>query len=141
MSPSFSRVTALPVLVLTLATFSRGKPCVEGIDCLLMSVLEMLSHCQIHGEAVISTYYHHTHETYNQPSCSLPPQVHTAFLEAGAEVLVCGSYQASVAGFQQHLSTTREEALELIERSATLALNAVQEFEGKGESGGEQEER
>ncbi|XP_045113061.1 homocysteine S-methyltransferase 4-like isoform X2 [Portunus trituberculatus] len=61
-------------------------------------------------------------------------KVHTAFLEAGAEVLVCGSYQASVSGFQQHLSTTREEALALIGRSATLALDAVQEFE-KGERG------
>ncbi|MPC62189.1 Homocysteine S-methyltransferase YbgG [Portunus trituberculatus] len=59
---------------------------------------------------------------------------HHAFLEAGAEVLVCGSYQASVSGFQQHLSTTREEALALIGRSATLALDAVQEFE-KGERG------
>lgn len=58
-------------------------------------------------------------------------KVHTLFLEAGAEVVVCGSYQSSVPGFQQHLGTTQKEALALIERSATLALEAVQEFEGK----------
>ncbi|XP_063853121.1 homocysteine S-methyltransferase YbgG-like [Scylla paramamosain] len=65
-------------------------------------------------------------------------KVHTLFLEAGAEVVVCGSYQSSVPGFQQHLGTTQKEALALIECSATLALEAVQEFEGKRGTGGEE---
>lgn len=64
-------------------------------------------------------------------------KVHTAFLEAGAEVLVCGSYQASISGFQQHLGTTQEAALALIRRSATLALDAVQEFEERGRGRGD----
>ncbi|KAK8373210.1 hypothetical protein O3P69_016174, partial [Scylla paramamosain] len=46
------------------------------------------------------------------------------------------SYQSSVPGFQQHLGTTQKEAVALSERSATLALEAVQEFEGKRGTGG-----
>lgn len=64
-------------------------------------------------------------------------EVHSAFLEAGAEVLVGASYQASVQGFQKYLGTTVEEALALIRLSATLALETAQEYEERRRRRGE----
>ncbi|XP_047738883.1 homocysteine S-methyltransferase YbgG isoform X3 [Hyalella azteca] len=53
-------------------------------------------------------------------------RVHSDFLDAGAEILVSNSYQASVEGFVRHLGVSSEEALALIGNSVRLAQNAAQ---------------
>ncbi|MBT8443927.1 MAG: homocysteine S-methyltransferase [Gammaproteobacteria bacterium] len=52
---------------------------------------------------------------------------HKAYLEAGAEVIISASYQASRAGFHQ-VGIDAEEADRLIASSVTLARRAVDEF-------------
>ncbi len=50
-------------------------------------------------------------------------QIHYDYLKAGADIITCASYQASVAGFTEH-GYTKEEAEELIVRSLQLAKEA-----------------
>ncbi|MDE0756083.1 MAG: homocysteine S-methyltransferase [Woeseiaceae bacterium] len=55
---------------------------------------------------------------------------HRAYLDAGADCIISASYQASREGFAL-IGKTPEEADALIASSATLALNARQEFMAK----------
>ena len=59
-------------------------------------------------------------------------QVHRDYLEAGADIVTCASYQASVPGFVK-AGYSREEAESLIALSVRLAQEARQEW---WESGG-----
>lgn len=54
-------------------------------------------------------------------------QCHKNFIEAGAEVVVTGSYQASIEGFVKHAGVTEEQAYSLIKKSVELAQQAAQE--------------
>jgi len=54
--------------------------------------------------------------------------VHLLFLEAGAEVIITASYQASVEGFCEHLKVSEAEAIHLIKRSVSLAHEARDEY-------------
>lgn len=54
-------------------------------------------------------------------------QAHTAYLEAGAEIVTSASYQASRAGFRS-FGTDAREADRLIESSVTLARQACERF-------------
>jgi homocysteine S-methyltransferase len=60
-------------------------------------------------------------------SPQLIQQVHTDYLNAGADVITTATYQASVRGFQNRGMTT-EEAQELIRRGVSLAIQARDEF-------------
>ena len=53
---------------------------------------------------------------------------HLLFLEAGAEVIITASYQASVEGFCDHLKVSETEAIDLIKRSVTLAHEARDDY-------------
>jgi len=53
---------------------------------------------------------------------------HSLFLEAGAEVIITASYQASVEGFCEHLKVSEIEAIDLIKRSVTLTQEARDEY-------------
>ena len=50
------------------------------------------------------------------------------YLEAGAEVIITASYQASVEGFCEHLKVSEVEAFDLIKRSVTLAHGVRDEY-------------
>lgn len=54
--------------------------------------------------------------------------VHKSFLEAGADVIISSTYQASIDGFRKHLDCTVSEAQELIRQGGKLVKNASQEF-------------
>ncbi|MCL4131837.1 UNVERIFIED_CONTAM: hypothetical protein GTU68_000814 [Idotea baltica] len=56
-------------------------------------------------------------------------KVHSAFLHAGAEILITASYQASIDGFCTHLKISREQSIQLIKDSVTLAKVAVSNFD------------
>ncbi|KAG7163750.1 Homocysteine S-methyltransferase 1-like [Homarus americanus] len=58
-------------------------------------------------------------------------KVHTTFLEAGADIIITASYQASIPGFQDHLGTTQDEAERIMNTSVSLAKEAIQEYESK----------
>ena len=51
-----------------------------------------------------------------------------SFISAGAEVVVTASYQASVAGFQEHTGVSEDDAINLIKLSAKLAQEARTEL-------------
>ncbi|XP_071527944.1 homocysteine S-methyltransferase YbgG-like [Panulirus ornatus] len=55
-------------------------------------------------------------------------QVHASFLDAGAEIIITASYQASISGLCNHLQITQEEARKLMKLSVSLAQEAVQEY-------------
>ena len=55
-------------------------------------------------------------------------KTHVQFLESGAEVLIIASYQASIEGFCDFLKVSKDEAVGLIKRSATLACEARDEY-------------
>jgi homocysteine S-methyltransferase len=57
-------------------------------------------------------------------------EVHKAYLEAGAEVLLTCSYQASSAGFQQHLAMSLPDAEALMALTVELAARARAEVPG-----------
>lgn len=59
-------------------------------------------------------------------------QVHSDFIEAGADIILSNSYQASVEGFMKYLSFSTEESLNLITKSVELA-KAVALKAGRGE--------
>jgi homocysteine S-methyltransferase len=50
-------------------------------------------------------------------------QVHYDYLIAGADIITTASYQASFAGFEKN-GYTKEQAIELMQLSVTLAINA-----------------
>ncbi len=54
-------------------------------------------------------------------------QVHQDYLQAGADCLITASYQATIAGFQQR-GLGRDEAIRLIHRSVTVALEVRDTF-------------
>ncbi|KAL4219812.1 hypothetical protein ACF0H5_020224 [Mactra antiquata] len=56
---------------------------------------------------------------------------HKNFLEAGSEVVVTASYQASVPGLIQHLNVTEEKAIELIGQSVYIARQACKDVAEK----------
>ncbi|KAF0314386.1 Homocysteine S-methyltransferase 1 [Amphibalanus amphitrite] len=51
---------------------------------------------------------------------------HAQFIEAGADVVITASYQASVQNLQQHLQLSVDEAISLMKDSVTLAREAAQ---------------
>ena len=53
---------------------------------------------------------------------------HMRYLEAGAEVIITASYQASVKGFCEHLKVSVAEAIDLIKHSVTVAKEARDEY-------------
>ncbi|CAG2206201.1 BHMT2 [Mytilus edulis] len=54
-------------------------------------------------------------------------QCHKNFIEAGSEIILTGSYQASIEGFVKHAGVTEEQAYSLIKKSVQLAQQAVEE--------------
>ncbi|XP_052217585.1 homocysteine S-methyltransferase YbgG-like isoform X2 [Dreissena polymorpha] len=54
-------------------------------------------------------------------------QAHRNFFTKGSDIVVTASYQASVAGFVEHLGVTEEGAVLLIKRSVHLARQAADE--------------
>lgn len=50
-----------------------------------------------------------------------------SFIEAGSEIILTGSYQASIEGFVKHAGVTEEQAYSLIKKSVQLAQQAVEE--------------
>ncbi|MDQ5908299.1 MAG: homocysteine S-methyltransferase [Pseudomonadota bacterium] len=54
-------------------------------------------------------------------------QVHFDYFQAGADCVITASYQATIAGFMQR-GLTREAALELLQRSVQLAIEARDAF-------------
>ena len=54
-------------------------------------------------------------------------QVHLDYFKAGADCAITASYQATIEGFEKR-GLTREEAVDLIQKSVHLALQARQEF-------------
>lgn len=54
-------------------------------------------------------------------------RVHTRYFEAGADCAITASYQATVIGFMQH-GLSEHEAVEMIDRSVQLAVEARDEF-------------
>ncbi|KAF2484307.1 homocysteine S-methyltransferase [Neohortaea acidophila] len=58
-------------------------------------------------------------------------QVHLDYFLAGANFAITASYQASAAGFAEHLNLNEEKATALIKRSAMLARLAVEEAYGQ----------
>lgn len=54
-------------------------------------------------------------------------QCHKKFIEAGAEIVVTGSYQASIEGLVEHAGVTEEQAYSLIKSSVELAQQAARE--------------
>lgn len=59
-------------------------------------------------------------------------QLHKSFLEAGADILVTVTYQATVEGFRKYLQLTTERAVDLIKLGVRLAREACQEMPGTG---------
>ena len=55
-------------------------------------------------------------------------KTHVQFLESGAEVVITASYQASIEGFCEFLKISKDEAIDLMKRSATLACEARDEY-------------
>ena len=53
---------------------------------------------------------------------------HSGFLEAGANVIITASYQASVEGFVKHAGVTKDKAEQLIRESVTVAKEAREKF-------------
>ena len=53
---------------------------------------------------------------------------HFDFLEAGAEIILTNTYQASVEGYQKYLNLSREESLQLIKTTVGLAHIARDKF-------------
>ncbi|KAH3804011.1 hypothetical protein DPMN_132284 [Dreissena polymorpha] len=51
----------------------------------------------------------------------------SSFFTKGSDIVVTASYQASVAGFVEHLGVTEEGAVLLIKRSVHLARQAADE--------------
>jgi len=60
-----------------------------------------------------------------QTNPSAIKKVHKAYINAGASIITCASYQASIAGFKKHLNLSKEESLGLIERSVAIAKEAL----------------
>eukprot|EP00466_Bigelowiella_natans_P006655 jgi/Bigna1/84289/fgenesh1_pg.128_\ len=54
--------------------------------------------------------------------------VHLAYLRAGASVITCASYQASISGLREHLSVSEKTAEGLIPRSVQIAKQARKEY-------------
>ncbi len=54
-------------------------------------------------------------------------EAHLAFLEAGADIIISASYQASIAGFVD-LGMSRDRAVRLIQSSVDIAIQARDEF-------------
>ena len=54
--------------------------------------------------------------------------VHRSFLDAGADVIITASYQASPEGLSRHLSVSHEDALHLIGQSVAIAKQARTEY-------------
>jgi homocysteine S-methyltransferase len=48
-------------------------------------------------------------------------QSHLDFLEAGAEIILTNTYQASVEGYQQYLNLDYEQSIDLIKSTVKLA--------------------
>ena len=55
-------------------------------------------------------------------------KTHVQFLESGAEVVITASYQACIEGFCEFLKISKDEAIDLMKRSATLACEAREEY-------------
>ncbi|CAD7079598.1 unnamed protein product [Hermetia illucens] len=68
---------------------------------------------------------------FNATNPEAVAQIHLDFLEAGADIIVTNTYQASVAGYMQHLGLSREESIDLIKKTVKLARDAREKFLAK----------
>jgi homocysteine S-methyltransferase len=58
---------------------------------------------------------------YTNPNAII--RTHMDFLEAGADLILTNTYQASIEGFTEYLSITNEESIELIKSTVKLAYS------------------
>jgi homocysteine S-methyltransferase len=65
---------------------------------------------------------------FNATEPSAVIQSHLDFLEAGAEIILTNTYQASVEGYTEHLHLSRDESIELIKSTVKLAHIARDKF-------------
>lgn len=65
-------------------------------------------------------------------------EVHKSYLEAGAEIIITSSYQASIQGLCSHLEIDEKKAVEHMEHSVHLAKDAVKEYSDCGYGEGKQ---
>lgn len=77
----------------------------------------------LHGHGVDSDPLWSARLLHTQPSAIL--KVHEEFVAAGADILVSGSYQASIEGFKEHLGLDTDHALQLMATSVHLARAAA----------------
>lgn len=56
---------------------------------------------------------------YTNPDAII--RTHLDFLEAGADLILTNTYQASVEGFTQHLPLNRDQSVDLIKSTVKLA--------------------
>ncbi|XP_072040901.1 uncharacterized protein [Amphiura filiformis] len=54
--------------------------------------------------------------------------VHTSFLESGADIIETGTYQASIDGLSQHAGMSADKSIELMTAAVKLAQDAVDEY-------------
>ena len=54
--------------------------------------------------------------------------MHKSYLEAGAEIIITSSYQASLQGFHDHMSVEDDKAMQYMESSVILAREAIDEY-------------
>lgn len=59
---------------------------------------------------------------------------HLDFLQAGADIILTNTYQASVEGYQQYLNLSKDESLELIKKTVGFAHTAREKFMKKQEN-------
>lgn len=65
-------------------------------------------------------------------------EVHRSYLEAGAEIIITSSYQASIQGFSEHLGVEKDKAIELMECSVHVAREVANEYYAKEGGKGQQ---
>lgn len=71
---------------------------------------------------------------FNAADPSAVIQSHLDFLEAGAEIILTNTYQASVEGYTEHLNLNRDQSIELIKSTVKLAHIARDKFISSNEN-------
>lgn len=61
-------------------------------------------------------------------ACQMYDNFFDSYLEAGADIIITASYQASIEGFVEHCNKTVEEAENLIRSSVDIANQARDKF-------------
>lgn len=93
------------------------------IDGGLASELQNIGH-NIDGDPLWSAKLLHTNPDAIK-------RVHQEYLEAGARIITCASYQASIEGFQKNLNLSVEDSISLMKRSVHIAKAAVDSWMDK----------